>query len=350
MKTSSNPMPWEPDDPFLGYITPPGPESGEYSSRYRDGNGDLDPAKIGGYEPSRQHRLDLDELDEGKRLYPHQLIPHYDHPLVQDALARLAAKDERLPARALEQDALGFFNAFTAWLEEYCVNDVLRDLAHGKDGLSLPARLRHDAHVTYGEEAHHAGVADDLTDQIERKTRLKLPAAPLALPRRIRRLRGLVPPEHRRLILYLIVIITETSITGVLSKLPKYEDVVSTVRAVVREHAFDEAKHNIIFSALFDLLYPQLDGRTRTLIGPLLPDLIKAFLEPDRRALRYRLEVLGLTRAAAAEVVADVYAEKNVIAGIAASAAGPLALFRRHGILDDPRTRDAFIRSGLIDG
>ena len=350
MATSQNPMPTGPGNPFLGHITPPSSGSGEYSSRYRDGNGDLDPGKIGGYEPSRQHRFDLDELDRGKRLYPHQLIPHADHPIVQEALARLAATDERLPARALEQDALGYFNGFTAWLEHYCVNAVLRDVAHGKEGLSLPARLRRDAFATYCEEANHACVADDLTDQIERKTGIKLPAAPLALPRRLRRLKGLVTPEHRRLMLYLFVVVTETSITGVLSKLPKYDDVASTVRAIVREHASDEAKHNVLFSALFDLLYPQLDGRTRTLIGPLLPAVIKAFLEPDRLALRSRLTVLGLTRAAAEEVVTDVYSDSKVITGIAASAAGPLALFRRHGILDDPRTRDAFIRSGLING
>jgi P-aminobenzoate N-oxygenase AurF len=350
MTTPQNPMPTEPGNLFLGDIPPPSSESGEYASRYRDGNGDLDPGKIGGYEPSRQHRFDLDELDGGKRLYPHQLIPHADHPIVQEAMARLAAMDEQLPARALEQDALGYFNGFTAWLEHYCVNTVLQDVAHGKDGLSLPARLRRDAFATYCEEANHACVASDLTDQIERKTGIKLPSAPLALPRRLRRLRELVPPEHRRLVLYLFTIGTETAITGVLSKLPRYDDVAITVRAIVREHAVDEAKHNVLFSALFDHLYPQLDGQTRSLIGPLLPAVIKAFLEPDRRALRSRLTVLGLTRAAAEEVVADVYAESKVIAGIAASAAGPLALFRRHGVLDDSQTRDAFIRSGLING
>ena len=52
------------------------------------------------------------------------------------------------------------------------------------------------------------------------------------------------------------MVVTETSITGVLSKLPKYDDVVSTVRLIVREHAIDEAKHNILFSALFDFLIP----------------------------------------------------------------------------------------------
>jgi len=318
-----------------------------YVSRYRDKDGDVDVTKISAVNPKRQHDLDIEELEAGKSLFPSVLIPHAPHPIVQQKIIEpLGAKGHRL----IEQDMLVHFNEFTAWLEQHSVNDVARAIARRKDAHWFPDPLRKDANKVYLEEAKHADEADNMNEQVVRKTGLIVPLSPISLPRRLRRLLSRMNPGDRRLAKYIFAVGTETTITGILSKIPKHEDVLSMVRLTIADHADDEAKHNSFFTALFDYIYPQLDASTRTSIGPFLPELIKTFLEPDRASLRCRLQVLGLTPAEASEVVADTYSEANITLGIAAAAAGTLALFRRHGILDDARTRDAFVRAGLING
>ena len=172
--------------------------------------------------------------------------------------------------RDLQLGALHWFNHFTAHLEHHFVNVVLLEIAYDKKRLGLPRLMRRDAFAIYLEEANHAHVADDLSYQIVGATG----ASPRALPKplfyhRTRELEKLVPQEHRWLIKPLFVVGTETSITGVLSKVPKHEGVVTAVRDVLRDHAIDEAKHSAYFTAYFEELWGRLKPAHARRLGPI---------------------------------------------------------------------------------
>ena len=316
--------------------------SGRYRSRYRDATGLVDTTKVGPYN-ARQRIVLREELEDGKVVYPSELIPHAAHPLIRDAIAA-----NPLLMRRIQHDSLDWFNWFTSHLEHRFVNPVLLDLKEGSNGLSLPDMMRLDASVIHWEESGHAHVADELSYEIGKAT--CEPSKPQPRPEfydRISRIEGCVPADLRPLVRLLFVVGTETSITGVLSKLPRHEGVVTAVRAVIRDHAADEARHSSYFTDVFEYVFPLLPSRARRTIGPLLPEIVGAFLEPDRRSVRHQLMALGFRPEETDLVVWESYPQIGIRAAIADSAAGTLALFRRHGVFKDPETLDAFYRSGL---
>ena len=107
----------------------------------------------------------------------------------------------------------------------------------------------------------------------------------------------------------LFVIGTETSITGVLSKLPKYEWVVTAVRDVIRDHAKDEAQHSSYFTDVFECVWPQLPFSTRRAVGPLLPEIVHAFLTPDLSSVYYQLIAEGFTPDKVEQIITECYAQ-----------------------------------------
>jgi hypothetical protein len=320
----------------------PAVEIGDHS-RYRRDSGLIDPRKVGPYNAEQRVVL-LDELDSGKVVYPVELIPHAEHPYVR---ARTMADPEL--QRRLEHASLDWFNWFTSHLEHRFVNDVLLDLKDGADGLSLPDLMRLDAGAIYFEEAGHAHVADELSHEVGKATG----ESPISQPRpefydRITRIEGHVAPELRRLVRLLFVVGTETSITGVLSKLPKHEGVLTAVRDVIHDHSLDEARHSSYFTDVFEHVWFQLPSSARQAVGPLLPEIVDAFLMPDRRSVRHQLTLLGLGSDEIEQVVAESYSEAVVRAAVAGSAAATIALLRRNGVFEDPKTLDAFVESGFL--
>jgi hypothetical protein len=314
-----------------------------YLSRYRHNSGLIDRSKVGPYN-AKQRIVSLDELDSGKVVYPVDLIPHATHPRV---LATIAEDPALL--RRLQHASIDWFNWFTSHLEHRFVNDVLLDIKDGADGLILPDMMRLDAREIYFEEAEHASVADELSFQIGKANG----ESPTSQPRpeffdRISRIEGQVSPELGRLVRLLFVIGTETSITGVLSKLPKNEEVVTAVRDVIRDHSVDEAKHSSYFTDVFEHVWPQLPSSARRTVGPLLPEIVAAFLRPDRRSVEHHLASLGLTAHDIEQVYQETYPEAAIRVAIADSAAGTLAFFRRNDVFKDPNTLDAFHNAGLL--
>ena len=90
-------------------------------------------------------------------------------------------------------------------------------------------------------------------------------------------------------------------------------------------------------------------GPQRSVVGHHRRGVIRAFLEPDWRAIGHQLSGLGLTAKEIEQVVAECYPESEVSATIASRAAATIALFRRNGVLDDHRALDAFGKSGLCE-
>ena len=313
-----------------------------YHSRYRNAQGEIDFHQIGIYH--LQQRTVLTEELEQKELWPMGLVAYCNHELVQE---RLEDKQQR---RALEFSTLLDFNRETMHIEHHFVNPVLLDIAYERIPVIFPKTMKHDALAIYMEEANHAHVADDLTDQISRAMKIRLlPSPSPAFHQRLSAIEKKVESKDRWLISFLFAVVTETSITGILSQVPRQPSVLTAVREVLHDHAIDEAKHASFFTAAFKILWSQLSARQKLAVGPLLPEMIHAFLHPNLSLVRTRLLGHGLDPIQTQKVIDEVYTTATVTDEIARSSASTISLMRRSGVLDFRQTYEAFQKAQLID-
>jgi hypothetical protein len=155
-------------------------------------------------------------------------------------------------------------------------------------------------------------------------------------------------PEHRPLIKLFFVIISETLITGSLVRLPKDDSVQKAVRDVANDHATDEGRHHAYFRKIFEYVWPRLPREMRRKIGILLPDMILAFLQPDKFALTRMLESFPEEFPRPAQVVEEVVDYKSTLEGIVASASPTLRMLRENHVFDDPVIDSAFMGLRLL--
>lgn len=283
----------------------------------------------------------LDEEATGKVYFSTALVPIVRHPLV----VRLGPEAER----SLLLYHLYDYLEFTASFEIEVVNRGAQRIASGKSGLDLPGEMLFDAYKIYCDEAYHSLFSIDLKIQIEKATGVK------ALPynfgdflRRLNNAREAVPPHLARISRLLVVVVFETLISSTLNKIPKDEQVITAVRNMVADHADDEARHHAYFSSLFDLLWPQLTERQKSILGPSLPHFIIKSLEPDYASIRRRLGGYDLRPDEIDQIMEESYPWPEVIAGLRRTAGATLRLFERNGLFKSPRTLEAFQSSGLI--
>jgi len=66
------------------------------------------------------------------------------------------------------------------------------------------------------------------------------------------------------------------------------------VREVILDHAQDESRHHDYFASFLSIFWLELKPQYQSIISPLLPEIIFAFLEPDINVIKYYLKVMGL--------------------------------------------------------
>ena len=283
----------------------------------------------------------LDEESMGKLYFSPALVPIISHPLVE----KLGPETQR---RILIHHLYNYLD-FTATFEVEVVNQAAQRIALGKAGFDLPGEMLFDAYKIYCDEGYHSLFCIDVRRQIEAATGIKpLPYNFGHFLRRLNKAREAVPSNLKPLSGLLRVIVFETSISATLNKIPKDEQVLTTVRQVVADHADDEARHHAYFSSLLNILWPQLSQRHKTMLGPILPHFIIKMLEPDYATIRRRLEVFDLRPEEIDQVMAESYPWPEVLADVRKTAAATLRLFERNGLLEDRQTLDAFQSSQLI--
>lgn len=283
----------------------------------------------------------LAEESMGKVYFSPALVPIIRHPLIE----KLGPEAQR---EFLIYHLYSYLD-FTATFEVEVVNPAAKRIALGKAGIDLPAEMLFDAFKIYCDEGYHSLYSLDVRRQLEAATGIK------AIPynfgnflRRLNKAREAVPSHLRPVSELLRVVVFETSISATLNKIPKDEQVITIVRQVVADHADDEARHHAYFSSLFDVLWPQLSQRQKTIFGPILPQFIIKLLEPDYATIRRRLEVFDLRPEEIDQVIAESYPWPEVLASVRKTAGAALRLFARNGLLEDPQTREAFQSSELI--
>jgi hypothetical protein len=272
--------------------------------------------------------------------FPPELVPVAQHALVQQLGAETVD-------RVLIQN-LHTYLEFTSELEHGAVNPVAAMISRRRSGFDLPETMIEDAYKIYTDEAWHAQFSDDLQRQVATTTGVG--PSVFEEPNFFRKLNGFqrdLGRDEQRLVMIFFTIVSETLISTILSGIPSDARVVMAVRELVADHAQDEGRHHAYFSRLLEFTWPRLNKTQRAVIGPLLPEMIHAFLEPDFVAIAGNLRACGLTAEQIDQVMTESYPPATVRAGIRSASKATIRHFERVGVVEDPRTAEALEASRL---
>jgi hypothetical protein len=167
---------------------------------------------------------------------------------------------------------------------------------------------------------------------------------------RLAAIQSRMSPAARDLSTFFFVVVSETMISGTLSKVPKDTNVAFAVRHMLDDHAKDEGRHHTFFSNLFSNLWPQLSRTQKLEMSPHFPEFIRAFIDPDIRAMTAILTDQGFDHEECQQIIHDTYSPSHVGEVARNASVATVRLFERHGVLEDSRTREAFFANGLLAG
>ena len=208
--------------------------------------------------------------------------------------------------------------------------------------------MRDDAFKIYIDEGAHAEMCHRLMTAVQETTKVERLRLKPAFLRAIDDLVDSEEPEYRPLIKLFFVIVSETLITGSLVRLPRDESVQRAVRELANDHATDEGRHHAYFRKVFEYVWPRLPRETKRRIGILLPDMILAFLQPDKSALARMLESFPDEFPEPVQLVEEVLNYKSTRNGILTSASPTLKMFGENHVFDDPVIDNAFAGLRLV--
>lgn len=267
------------------------------------------------------------------------IAPLFLHPRVRAAGA--STRSELLVLHLYE------WLEFTEWLELGPVNRAC-DLLRRESFLPwLPEEMRTDALKIYTDEAGHAEMSHALGYSVMKHTGVE----PLRLrPSFLDTLDAIVgaeDPEWEPLLTVMFASVSETLISGSLKRLPNDTTVQRAVRDLARDHAVDEGLHHAFFRAVFVRLWPRLDDDMRRRIGPLLPRMILAFLEPSVDAMTRMLERFPEAFDDPRTIARETADGEELRAIVHEAAVPTMRVVALGGGFEDPETVDAFLACGL---
>ena len=278
-------------------------------------------------------------FDRNLYFYPEGLATLFAHP-------KVAGSPEQIRRKLLVLHLYNYLE-FTVRLELGPVNEIVRLLCHEDFLPWLPSQMKTDAFKIYVDEGAHAEMCHTFMMAVQESTKVKRLRLTPAFLKTLDDLVSREEPEHRPLIKLFFVIISETLITGSLVKLPKDQSVQRAVRDLANDHATDEGRHHAYFRKVFEYVWPCLPRLMRRRIGTLLPDMILAFLQPDKSALTRMLESFPEEFPKPAQIVEEVVNYKSTRDGIVSSASPTLRMLRENHVFDDPAIDNAFMRLRL---
>jgi hypothetical protein len=279
-------------------------------------------------------------FDPNLYFYPAGMATLFAHP-------KVAKSPEHIRRKLLVLHLYNYLE-FTVRLELGPVNEINKLLCHEEFLPWLPSQMKDDAFKIYVDEGAHAEMCHTLMMAVQESTKVERLRLTPAFLRTLDDLVSREEPEYRPLIKLFFVIISETLITGSLVKLPKDESVQRAVRDLANDHATDEGRHHAYFRKVFEFVWHRLPRGLRRKIGVLLPDMILAFLQPDKSALTRMLESFPEEFPKPEQIVEEVVAYKSTHDGIVASASPTLRMLREHHVFDDRAIDGAFMGLGLV--
>jgi hypothetical protein len=233
---------------------------------------------------------------------------------------------------------------FTTLLELSHVNPVCSHLAQGRAPISLSTLQRNDALRIYCDEGGHVLFVELFSTQVEEAFGLN--RSVIGRPQFDRIIEKIIADHQTRLSPHLIklffVTISETLVTKILNNVPHDPQVAPIVRDVIGDHAADEALHSVYFRGLFPVLWQSLASYEQEEMGQLLPQLVWAFLGPDRQLEYSILRRLGFNAKDSEGILEEVYVPDQ-IAQVVRQAANPtLKMFAAAGVFENPAIERVF--------
>ncbi|GAA0909854.1 diiron oxygenase [Virgisporangium aurantiacum] len=237
---------------------------------------------------------------------------------------------------------------FTVRLETGPVNEVCVMLRSPQFLPWLPSKMKDDALRIYTDEAGHAEMSHSLIAAVVKETRVApVPQDPQFLGQ-LRQLYHDNLPAFQPFIKLFFVVVSETLITGTLTRLPQDRKVQTAVRDLARDHASDEGRHHAYFKQLFEYVWPKLPVPLRKKFGPMLPAVIHAFLAPDELGLRTILERFPSHFPDPYRIVSEIMHMDSTYSAILSGAQPTIRILRQVGLLEDEETREALARYRLV--
>lgn len=280
-------------------------------------------------------RPSLERVEPQEIYFPPELVAIHGHPLV-------SARGESFQRRVLIQTLYQYLH-FTSELEDLAVLPVAMDLSRGKSGLSLPAGVRRDAYNIVTDEAWHAQFSAQLSHDVARRTGEPVPdfGEPMFVAR-LNAIEAELETHVPNLGKLLFAIVSETLISALLAGIPHDPRLPQAVRQTVADHAIDEGRHHAYFKDILAFLWADLTRAERAHVGPWIPMIILAFLEPDYLAVSESLRLLGLGADETEAVLTESFPRAYVLANAGAAAKSTIRYLAELGGLRDPATADAF--------
>jgi hypothetical protein len=281
--------------------------------------------------------------NEGRLFFPPDLAPVVGHPLIHREGGQAAVS-------TLLTQHLYVYLWFTTKLEVQVVTEAVRHLAFGDVGdLWLPDQMRSDALRILCDEDFHAVFSADVAHQVEEATGVTPALCEPQFEHQLSQTVLALPEPLRGLGRICFAVVSETLISGKLSRIPRDERVATAIRDMVADHARDEARHHAYFSHLFKTLWPQLPAPEQRALGVLLPRFITIFLEPDQGALMTMLASLGLSEGQAAQAICETYTPSAVLQDMRRASQATVRLFRAAGVFENPAISQAFYEHNLAE-
>lgn len=295
-------------------------------------------AKPNTYSMSRTH-LDY-ELNE-RRWFISDGVPILEHSLLKGIDKE---KEQYILGRFLLQ-----FLEYGTILEHEFVNTILAEIALGECGIPLPDPMRIDAFKIYTDEAYHACFNINATQQIRNYIGMSVNEAWPLQNSRLLGLRRLIPQNKSRenfLVRFGIVVASETIAPKELSETMK-GIVIEPIYNLFVDHAEDEKKHCMFFSALFEHVWNYLSFDEKQYLGLMFPKILKAFVDVNKIALYDTLDKLNIDSISARTIIEDSYPAEFTVNRALSVASATFHNLKRLHVYDIPGVRDAFIQEGF---
>ncbi|WP_339522466.1 diiron oxygenase [Pseudomonas sp. EL_65y_Pfl2_R96] len=284
---------------------------------------------------------DLEQQLETRHWFPPGFLAYLNHPAIE-ALGQTVT-------HRLSSNHLVYFLDYTTLLEHRIVNRSVETIIHGELKVHIPSRMKTAALQLYTDEGYHALFSNSLAEQIARFYGISLRPV---MPHRITRLNTLLdhaPETHRALAWFLVGFVSETIIAKELLDVCR-DNLVSSVRAMLRDHLADEARHSRYFSEVFHYLWLTLNNRQRMFAARLLLDIIRIFFEADERWLRESLYSAGIGETTLTEILGGLTTPQATLQRTRSGADATLQALKKAGFFDLSYNQQLFMKAGLIDG